>query len=175
MIRQHLTMGQYVAISGLLWAVSNPMRNLGHYVNDCNRFMASASKIIEVYYAAPMIVDRADAKQHEDRLCGEIEFVDVSFDIGDKQILSNVSFHIKPGETVAIMGSTGSGKTSLINLIPRFFDVTSGKVLIDGVDVKMHRLETLRKNISVATMCCFIQRPLTATLHLATARWMKNL
>ncbi len=151
MIKQHLTMGQYVAISGLLWAVSNPMRNLGHYVNDCNRFMASASKIIEIYYAAPMIVDRADAKQHEERLSGEIEFVNVSFDIGEKQILSNVSFHINPGETVAVMGSTGSGKTSLVNLIPRFFDASSGEVLVDGINVKMHRLETLRKNISVAT------------------------
>lgn len=151
MIRQHLTMGQYVAISGLLWAVSNPMRNLGHYVNDCNRFMASAGKIIEIYYAAPMIVDRADAAENETRLQGEVEFVNVSFSIGDKQILKDVSFHIKPGQTVAIMGATGSGKTSLVNLIPRFFDATSGEVLVDGINVRLHRLETLRKSISVAT------------------------
>lgn len=151
MINQHLTMGQYVAISGLLWAVSNPMRNMGHYVNDCNRFMASAGKIIEIYYAAPMIVDRADAPNSEERLRGEVEFCNVSFSIGDKQILKDVSFHIAAGETVAIMGATGSGKTSLVNLIPRFFDVDSGEVLVDGINVRMHKLHTLRSGISIAT------------------------
>lgn len=151
MMQQHLTMGQYVAISGLLWAVSNPMRNLGHYVNDCNRFMASASKIIEIYYAAPMIVDRADALEGEERFRGEVEFSHVHFSIGDKEILKDVSFHILPGQTVAIMGATGSGKTSLINLIPRFFDATKGDVLVDGKNVRLHRLKSLRKNISVAT------------------------
>lgn len=151
MIRQHLTMGQYVAISGLLWAVSNPMRNMGNYVNDFQRFMASASKIIEIYYEAPRIVDRVDAEETQDKLRGEIEFKNVSFSIGDKKILDNVSFHIYPGEQVVIMGSTGSGKTSLINLIPRFFDCDSGEVLVDGVNVRMHKLKKLRKNVSIAT------------------------
>lgn len=151
LINQHLTMGQYVAISGLLWAVSNPMRNMGNYVNDFQRFMASAAKIIEIYYAAPMIVDRVDAEKTEEHLNGEIEFRNVTFSIGDKKILDDISFKIDPGETVAIMGATGSGKTSLINLIPRFFDVESGEVLVDGINVKMHKIQTLRKNISIAT------------------------
>ena len=150
MIQQHLTMGQYVAISGLLWAVSNPMRNMGNYVNDFHRFLASAGKIIEIYYEAPRIVDREDAeKEHKFR--GEVEFRNVSYSIGDKKILDDISFHIAPGEHVVIMGATGAGKTSLINLIPRLSDCESGEVLIDGVNVRMQKLHELRANIGIAT------------------------
>lgn len=151
MINRHLTMGQYVAISGLLWAVSNPMRNMGNYVNDWHRFMASAGKIIEVYYEAPKIIDREDAEEESEHLNGDIEFKHVSYSIGGKPILKDLSFKINKGETVVIMGSTGSGKTSLINLIPRFSDCTEGEVLVDGKNVRLHKLRTLRKNISIAT------------------------
>ncbi len=151
MIKQHLTMGQYVAISGLLWAVSNPMRNMGNYVNDFFRFMASAGKIIEIYYEAPKIVDRSDAVEDKDRLKGEIEFRNVSYSIKGKPILKNLNFRINAGEHVVIMGSTGSGKTSLINLIPRFYECSEGQVLVDGKDVREHKLKTLRQNISIAT------------------------
>lgn len=151
MINQHLTMGQYVAISGLLWAVSNPMRNMGNYVNDWHRFMASAGKIIEIYYEAPKIIDREDSTEDSDKLQGDIEFRNVSYSIDGKPILKNLNFKINKGETVVIMGSTGSGKTSLINLIPRFSDATEGEVLVDGKNVRMHKLHTLRSNISIAT------------------------
>lgn len=151
MIKRHLTMGQYVAISGLLWAVSNPLRSLGNYVNDFHRFVASAGKIIEVYYYAPMIVDREDASSDDERLKGDVEFKNVDFSIEGKKILKDISFKINAGETVAIMGATGSGKTSLINLIPRFYDADSGEVLVDGKNVKLHLLHSLRKNISIAT------------------------
>jgi ATP-binding cassette subfamily B protein len=151
MINQHLTMGQYVAISGLLWAVSNPMRNMGNYVNDWHRFMASAGKIIEIYYEAPKIIDREDSTEDSDKLEGDIEFRNVSYSIDGKPILKNLNFKINKGETVVIMGSTGSGKTSLINLIPRFSDATEGEVLVDGKNVRMHKLHTLRSNISIAT------------------------
>lgn len=150
-IRQELTMGEYVAISSLLWAISNPMIMLGSYVNDFHRFNASAKKVIEIYHAAPLIVDRVDAKAAANRLAGAVEFRNVSFEIGEKTILDDISFSVEPGQSVAIMGETGSGKTSLINLIPRFFDATKGKVLIDGVDVKLHKLNDLRRSISVAT------------------------
>lgn len=151
MINRHLTMGQYVAISGLLWAVCNPMRNMGYYVNDLNRFMACAAKIIEIYYASPMIVDRADAADTKGRMKGEVEFKNVTFKMENKTVLEDISFHINAGETVAIMGETGSGKTSLINLIPRFFDADKGEVLVDGINVRMHKLKELRGNIGVAT------------------------
>ncbi|MBR1724177.1 MAG: ABC transporter ATP-binding protein, partial [Ruminococcus sp.] len=125
--------------------------NMGNYVNDFHRFMASAGKIIEIYYEAPTIIDRSDAEDTKDKLRGEIEFKNVSYSIGGKKILDDVSFHIEPGEQVVIMGATGSGKTSLINLIPRFSDCDSGEVLVDGINVRMHKLRKLRKNVSIAT------------------------
>lgn len=150
MIHRQLTMGQYIAISGLLWAVSNPMRNMGSYVNDFNRFLASAKKIMEICAVSPEIVDRKEGVETEDRLKGEVEFRDVSFRIDDKQILDHISFKIPAGKTYAVMGATGSGKTSLINLIPRLYDVDQGEVLIDGINVKNYKLKNLRKNIGIA-------------------------
>ncbi|MCH5193054.1 MAG: ABC transporter ATP-binding protein [Oscillospiraceae bacterium] len=149
-ITGRLTMGEYVAFSGLIWTLSNPMRNVGTLINDLQRFMASASKIIEVYYSRPFIVDRADAEKMPERLKGGIEFKNVSFKYEDNEVLKNVSFKIEPGETVAIMGETGSGKTTLVSLIPRLYDPGSGEVLVDGVNVRFIKLKTLRKNIGVA-------------------------
>ena len=149
-IAGRLTMGEYVAFSGLIWTLSNPMRNVGTLVNDLQRFMASASKIIEVYYSRPFIVDRSDAMDMPERLNGSIEFKNVTFGYGDNTVLKNVSFKIAPGETVAIMGETGSGKTSLVNLIPRLYDPRSGEILVDGVNVRFIKLETLRRNIGIA-------------------------
>lgn len=149
-ITGRLTMGEYVAFSGLIWTLSNPMRNVGALINDLQRFLASASKIIEVYYSRPIVVDRADAKEMPERLNGEIEFKNVSFSYGETEVLKDISFKIGAGETVAIMGETGSGKTTLINLIPRLYDVSGGEVLVDGVNVRMMKLNTLRKNIGMA-------------------------
>lgn len=151
LIKGSLTMGEYVAISGLIWAIANPVRNLGIYVNDIQRFMASAMKIIEVYYARPRIIDREDAVDCTERLKGEIEFKNVSFKYGNDTVLENINFTVKPGETIAIMGETGSGKTTLINLIPRFYDCSEGEVLVDGVNVRMRKLQQLRKSIGMAT------------------------
>lgn len=151
LIREQITMGQYIAISGLIWAVSNPMRMLGMYVNDFQRFMASAMKVVEIYYAQPRILDREDAVDIGDRLEGRVEFRNVTFRFGDKTVLDDISFTIEPGETVAIMGETGSGKTTLINMIPRFQDPDSGEVLVDGVNVRFRKLRQLRHNIGMAT------------------------
>ncbi len=149
-ITGRLTMGEYVAFSGLIWTLSNPMRNVGTLINDLQRFMASATKIIEVYYSRPFIVDRADAKDMPEHLKGDIEFKNVSFSYDETEVLKNVSFKVKAGETVAIMGETGSGKTTLVNLIPRLYDPKKGEVLVDGVNVRFIKLETLRKNIGMA-------------------------
>lgn len=150
-INGRLTLGEFMAVSGLIWSVSNPMRMLGNVVNDMQRFTASATKIIDLYYNRPTIVDRADAVKGEDRLRGEVEFRNVSFHYAGAQILDDVSFKIKPGQTVAIMGETGSGKTTLVSLIPRIYDVTSGEILVDGVNVRMQQLRHLRGNIGIAT------------------------
>lgn len=145
-----ITFGEFSAFSALIWAISNPMRNIGIIINDIQRFFASLSKIIEVYYAKPNIVN-----EHKDlekrRYDGRIEFDHVSFKYDSVNVLDDVSFIIQPGETIAIMGSTGAGKTSLINLIPRFYDVSEGTVLVDGMDVRKLELNELRSNIGIAT------------------------
>lgn len=151
LIKDMMTMGEFIAFSGLIWTLSNPMRQFGTVINDLQRFMASAQKIIEIYYAKPTIVDRTDAVNIPKRVSGDIEFKDVCFKYGNKEVLHNLNFKINAGETVAIMGETGSGKTSLINLIPRFYDVSHGEVLVDGVNVRMRKLKQLRSNIGMAT------------------------
>lgn len=146
-----ITLGQYAAFSGLIWTLSNPMRTLGNIVNDLQRFSASANKIIEIYYGCPRITDRNDAVDKPDRFSGSVEFSHVSFSYGDKSVLDDVSFKIDPGETVVIMGETGSGKTTLAELIPRIYDTNGGEVKVDGVNVKHLKLKQLRHNIGFAT------------------------
>ncbi|RCX20712.1 ATP-binding cassette subfamily B protein [Fontibacillus phaseoli] len=145
-----ITFGEFAAFSSLIWAISNPMRNIGIIINDIQRFFASLTKIIEVYYARPGIVNEHNLVDKR-RYNGRIEFDHVNFKYGSVQVLHDVSFTIEPGETVAIMGSTGSGKTTLVNLIPRFYDVAEGRVLVDGTDVRKLELDELRGNIGVAT------------------------
>mgnify|MGYP004458249711 FL=1 len=146
-----ITFGEYAAFAGLVWTISNPMRTLGNIVNDYQRFTASANKIIELYYGRSSIVDRADAVDMSERLKGKIEFRDVSFGYGKSEILHDLNFTINPGETIAIMGATGTGKTSLISLIPRIYDVKSGEILVDGVNIRMMKLKQLRGAIGIAT------------------------
>ncbi len=146
-----ITMGQYAAFSGLIWTLSNPMRTLGNIVNDLQRFSASANKIIEIYYGSPRIMDRNDAVDKPERFTGKVEFDHVSFSYGDTQVLNDISFTVEPGETVVIMGETGSGKTTLAELIPRIYDVQGGEVRVDGVNVNRLKLKQLRHNIGFAT------------------------
>ncbi len=149
-INGSLTMGEFVAIGGLIWTLSNPMRMVGNLVNDFQRFMASAAKIIEVYYSRPIIISRPDAIGKTDDFKGEVEFKNVTFGFGDNIVLDDISFKINAGETVVIMGETGSGKTSIVNLIPRFYDVYSGEVLVGGVNVRKLKLPELRESVGVA-------------------------
>ncbi|MFD0672186.1 ABC transporter ATP-binding protein [Cohnella sp. GCM10027633] len=145
-----ITFGEFSAFSALVWGLANPMRNIGIIVNDLQRFFASLNKIIEVYYSQPDIANKHQmvAKRRYD---GRIRFENVSFKYDNAMVLHDIDFSIAPGETIAIMGATGSGKTSLINLIPRFYDVAKGRVLVDGTDVRKLELDELRGNIGIAT------------------------
>jgi len=145
-----ITFGEFAAFSSLIWAISNPMRNIGIIINDIQRFFASLAKIVDIYYARPRIVSELKAAEHH-RYEGLIEFDHVSFKYDSAKVLDDISFKITPGETVAIMGSTGSGKTTIVNLIPRLYDVSEGCVLVDGVDVRKLDLAELRGNIGIAT------------------------
>lgn len=153
LIRGDMSMGEYVAFSGLIWAIANPMRQLGNVMNEFQRFSAASAKVMEIYYSEPEIVDAKDAVDKPDRFKGEVEFKDVSFQYADAKlpVLEHISFTAKPGQTIAIMGETGCGKTSLIHLIPRFYEPTEGEILVDGVNINKLKLNQLRKNIGLAT------------------------
>ena len=149
-MNDRITFGEFAAFSALIWAVSNPMRNIGIIINDIQRFFASLAKVIEIYYAKPNIANEHRAVEKR-RYEGRIEFDRVSFKYDKATVLHNVSFAVNPGETIAIMGPTGAGKTTIVNLIPRFYDVSEGRVLVDGVDVRQLELDELRSNIGIAT------------------------
>ena len=150
-ISGRITVGEFTAFAGLIWTLANPMRNIGTIINDFQRFTASANKIIEVYYGRSKIADREDAIDLPERIKGSIEFQNVDFSYGDIQVLHDINLKIEPGETVAIMGPTGSGKTTLVELIARIYDVNGGKVTVDGNDVRMMKLKQLRGSIGMAT------------------------
>lgn len=155
MIGGSFTMGEYVAFSSLTWAISNPMRLLGNVMNEFQRFASASDKVLEIYYSEASIKDAEDAKEITERLAGEVTFDHVSFAYPDDEtgapVLTDVSFTVKPGQTLAIMGETGCGKTSLIQLIPRFYDPYEGKILIDGQDIRTFKIRDLRKQIGLAT------------------------
>ncbi len=153
LIGGRLTMGEYVAFSGLTWAIANPMRMLGNIMNEFQRFAAASRKVMEIDFSEPEIRDLPGAVAHPERFEGLVEFKDVSFRYSgsDLPVLRHISFTAKPGETIAIMGETGCGKTSLIHLIPRFYEPTEGSVLVDGVDVRQYQIKDLRGNIGLAT------------------------
>ena len=154
-INGEITPGELAIFTGLSWAISNPMRELGNLINDLQRFSTSATKVMELFYSQPEIVDSEDAVHH-DRVHGGIEFRNVSFTIDGKPILRDVSFSVPAGKTVAIMGPTGSGKTSLIQLLARFYDVTDGAILVDGCDVREWKVQELRGGIGTATQDVFL-------------------
>lgn len=155
MIRGELTAGGLSIFTSLSWAVSNPMRNLGNLLNDWQRFVTSATKVMQIDLSQPDICDLPEAVHH-DKVKGGVEFRHVSFSYGGESVLSDVSFSAKPGETVAIMGPTGSGKTTLIQLLARFYDVKDGEILVDGDNVRRWKLQELRGGIGTAIQDVFL-------------------
>ena len=154
-INGELTPGEMSIFTGLSWALSNPMRELGNLLNDLQRFSTSAAKVMELHYGKPEITDSSEAQEHG-RMQGKIEFRDVSYAIDSKPILQHVSFTVQPGQTVAVLGPTGSGKTTLIQLLARFYDVTDGSILVDDCDVRLWKLQQLRGGIGTATQDVFL-------------------
>lgn len=141
-----ITLGQFVQFTAYLGLLSWPMIALGWVVNLMQRGLASMKRLDEVFGQKPMIADPPDARPLPS-LRGEIEFRDVTFAYNGMPVLHDVNLRIPAGATLAIVGPTGSGKSTLVNLIVRLFDVTQGQVLIDGHDVRRLRLEDLRSHV----------------------------
>ncbi|MEG0692834.1 MAG: ABC transporter ATP-binding protein [Oscillospiraceae bacterium] len=156
LIAGRISLGTFTLFNGLCWTLTNPMRTIGMILNDLQRFFASASKIIELFYSRSTIQSRHDAIKKTGRARGEISFKDVSLKMHGTEVLKNITLDIKQGETVAIMGPTGCGKTSLINLLPRFTDISSGTLTVDEIPINKLDLPYLRKSIGIATQDVFL-------------------
>lgn len=149
------TIGTLVAFNGYIGMLIWPMRQLGWLTNMLAQNGASAKRIFEIMDTKPDIKNSADSVVPED-IKGHIVFNNVSFKYNEQTVLSNINLNIRPGSTVAIMGTTGSGKTSLINLIGRYYDVTEGSITIDGIDVRNLDIETLRRSMSIVPQDTFL-------------------
>jgi ATP-binding cassette subfamily B protein len=156
LIRGWLTLGQYMAFSSLTWALSAPMQMLGPLLADLERYTSAGEMIREVVEAPQGIGDAPDAVDLAQRPRGEIEFRNVNLSINGASVLQDISFKAQAGATVGILGSTGAGKTSLINLLTRFYEPDSGETLLDGLDVRRYTLSSLRRNIGVAMQDVFL-------------------
>ncbi len=153
-INNQLTIGELVTFNSIIWALGNPMRMCGWLINDIQRFNASADKIREYFETETSISNSEQPGENE--IKGVVEFKNVSFGYEDEEILKNVSLKANPGQTIAIIGPTGSGKSTLVNLICRFYDCNEGEVLIDNINVKDIELGNLRSKISVAMQDVFL-------------------
>lgn len=150
-----MTIGNMVTVNGYLWMLNSPLRQAGWIINDLQRFLTAIEKIYKVYTTEP------DIKQPEHvvekrKLKGSVTFDHVNYYTNDDTVLKDISFHVEPGQTIGIIGATGSGKSSLINLICRFYDVNQGRVLVDDIDVRNLNLQTLRGNIGIAMQDVFL-------------------
>lgn len=154
-MQEEMTMGNLVTVSGYLWMLTNPLRMAGWLVNDIQRFITSVEKIYSTICEEPQI-KKPKKPVNRTRFEGAVEFRNVTYKAEDEDIINNVSFQVKKGQTVGIIGATGSGKSTIMNLLCRFYDVTDGEVLVDGVNVKELDLYALRDNIGMAMQDVFL-------------------
>lgn len=154
-ITGEMTIGNLVTVNGYLWMLNAPLRMAGWWVNDTHRFITSVEKIYTTYVEEPL-VKMPPVPVSRKHMEGNVDFKDVSYTADDEDIVKDISFSVKKGQTVGILGSTGAGKSTIMNLLCRFVDATSGEVLVDGVNVKDWNLYDLRDNIGMAMQDIFL-------------------
>jgi ABC-type multidrug transport system fused ATPase/permease subunit len=151
-----LTIGALVAFNAYLAMLVMPMRFLGLFVSGYQLSMAAGDRVFGIMDAEQEIKEKPNAIMLP-KLQGDVRFENVSFSYEkDQQILRNINLEAKPGETVALLGATGSGKSTIIRLIPRFYDVTSGKITVDSYDVRDVKLRSLREQIGIVSQETFL-------------------
>ena len=150
-----MTLGNLVTVNGYLWMLSNPLRFAGWWVNDVQRFITSVEKIYDTYSKEPE-VKRPKKGIKRKEMQGNVEFRNVSYEVEGEDIIQDISFSVEKGQTIGILGSTGAGKSTIMNLLCRFYDVTKGEVLVDGINVRDWDLHDLRDNIGMAMQDVFL-------------------
>ena len=159
-----MTLGVFFSFTWYIWSIIWPVRIAGWLVSMMRQAVASVPRLLAILDAPMPIVDKPEAQSATDdqplpTQPARVQFDDVCFAFPDDpntQVLCGLTFTVEPGQTVAIMGGTGSGKSSVINLVPRFYDVNTGRVLVDGVDVRDMRITTLRKQIGIVPQETFL-------------------
>lgn len=148
-INGQITIGDYLAYAGMLVWIIWPIRNLGRIIVQMSTGLVSFKRVMEIVREDREPLDTGDYRPTEPPR-GEIIFEDVSFEYeSELPVLKEVSFTCRPGQMIALLGSTGSGKTTLVNLLPRFYDYTSGSILLDGVELKRYPRAYLRRHIGI--------------------------
>lgn len=153
-----ISVGLLIAFGYYINMFWNPIANLSSFYNQIITNIAAAERIFEILDTPPAIADKENAFELS-AISGKVDFEDVTFaysDAPDTKVLDHVTFHVKPGETIALVGPTGAGKTTIVNLISRFYDVTGGRVTIDGQDVRDVTLESLRNQMGIMTQDNFL-------------------
>ena len=155
-IAKEISIGDFVAFTVWLGMLGWPVISFGWVLNLIQRASASMNRINKIMDTEPLIQDSDATDKSIKSIRGEIEFKNVSFSYDGKPILKNINLKIKPGMTLAIIGATGSGKTTLVNLIPRLLDTSEGQVLIDGHNIRSLPLKVLRRHIGFVPQETFL-------------------
>ncbi len=154
-----LELWKFVTFNGYLWAINMPLRVVGWLVNDTQRFVASLEKIYDMV-SQKIYIENPEKPHKPTKVRGEVEFKNLCFSYDRtgvaENVLKDISFKANAGDIIGIVGETGSGKTTLINMIGRFYDACSGSVKVDGVDVRNWDLKTLRSSIAAANQDVFL-------------------
>ena len=154
-LKGDLTIGQFASINGSLWCIVSPMSTVGDVLIQFQQFVASSLKIIALEKEEPVIKNR-DVKKRDTGVSGKIQFKSVTFNLDGTRIVKNMNFTVEAGQTLAIIGPTGSGKSTIINLLSRFYDPTFGTIYIDDINIKNYDLSTIRRNVASAMQGVFL-------------------
>ncbi|MCL2253290.1 MAG: ABC transporter ATP-binding protein/permease [Lachnospiraceae bacterium] len=154
-INGYISLGELVMVCGYIWMINNPLRMAGWYANDYQRFVTSVEKIFSTIDVEPNIKE-LEGPYSIPKLKGGVVFRDVTYTIESGKVLKDINFTVLPGQTVGIIGATGAGKSTLMNLLCRFYDPTDGDILIDRVNLKNYDLRSLRGNIGMAMQDVFL-------------------